>query len=353
MTKVVVIDPGHGAHDPGASGHNIVEKNYVLKMAKLTKAILEKEYRDVKVYLTRDNDTYLTLSERARFARNKKADLFVSEHINAATAAAKGIETFRHTYSSASKSLSHKMTSNLLTAAKTAGGTSNRGNKQANFGVLRGTYKSMLSVLTETLFLTNKSDADILKTQGMMEKFAYAHAAAVADELGLKSSGKRYTNAANTSGSGDYKGETFATAHEDWWMKEREETLYAQQKLNELNYNAGPEDSILGQQTLNAVRRFQEENDISYKGAYWYGVPGPETREALAEATKAKMVIVTYHDPLSVRDVTSWEKEDVVGTVSKGETFTITDEFTVDGTKMYRLKSGLYITGHEAYVKVK
>jgi len=78
--RVIVVDPGHGGKDPGAisiSGKE--EADLVLTMSKELKKQLEKSGR-YKVYLTRSDDSSLRLRERIEFARQKKADLFVSLH---------------------------------------------------------------------------------------------------------------------------------------------------------------------------------------------------------------------------------------------------------------------------------
>jgi len=77
---VIVIDPGHGGVDPGATAKNgLYEKNIVLKMAKELKTELEKTGQ-YKVILTRSSDHFIKLSDRVKFARAQKADLFVSIH---------------------------------------------------------------------------------------------------------------------------------------------------------------------------------------------------------------------------------------------------------------------------------
>jgi N-acetylmuramoyl-L-alanine amidase len=76
---LVVIDPGHGGVDNGASSGNVHEKNITLAFAlDLEKVLLESGRFDVA--LTRSDDTYLTLNERVNLARENKADLFISLH---------------------------------------------------------------------------------------------------------------------------------------------------------------------------------------------------------------------------------------------------------------------------------
>jgi len=91
---VVVIDPGHGGNDPGASAKGLQEKEVCLDVARRLAALLGETpgYRPI---LTRSTDCLIPLRERMRFAEEKKADLFVSIHVNAAhSQAAQGVEVF-------------------------------------------------------------------------------------------------------------------------------------------------------------------------------------------------------------------------------------------------------------------
>ena len=80
--KTLVIDPGHGGHDPGACGHGFAEAEIVLDVS-LKLALAMDHLADV--FLTRRSDKYLTLSERARKSNQLDADLFVSIHCNSAS----------------------------------------------------------------------------------------------------------------------------------------------------------------------------------------------------------------------------------------------------------------------------
>ena len=80
---LVVIDAGHGGHDPGASGQGLVEKALVLRLAKSLRDELLRE-GGVRVALTRDDDRYLVHAERVDIARRLNADLFISIHADSA-----------------------------------------------------------------------------------------------------------------------------------------------------------------------------------------------------------------------------------------------------------------------------
>lgn len=91
---VVVLDPGHGGPDKGASGRrNVEEKRVVLDVAKRARVHLANA--GVKVYLTRETDRFIPLNDRTAKAAKWDADAFVSIHLNAAAArSAEGVETY-------------------------------------------------------------------------------------------------------------------------------------------------------------------------------------------------------------------------------------------------------------------
>jgi N-acetylmuramoyl-L-alanine amidase len=95
VMRRVVIDPGHGGHDPGAVGPSgLYEKNVVLDIAlKLKKILLADPFNEV--FLTRETDRFISLEERTVMANRKNADFFVSIHANAnPVRRVKGIETY-------------------------------------------------------------------------------------------------------------------------------------------------------------------------------------------------------------------------------------------------------------------
>jgi N-acetylmuramoyl-L-alanine amidase len=80
---IVVIDPGHGGKDPGATGpKKIHEKEVVLNIAKKLQRLIDQQ-PGFKAILTRDGDYYLTLRERLTIARKNKADMFIAIHADA------------------------------------------------------------------------------------------------------------------------------------------------------------------------------------------------------------------------------------------------------------------------------
>lgn len=205
----ILIDPGHGGKDPGAVRKNSLrEKDLNLKVAKQVYDILKKE-KNVEVKMTRNDDTFISLGERARLSTKYEADIFVSIHTNAAKrSTASGFEVyFRSDKASDAEAAqtaalenealqyegktssglsfadlllqslatneninqSSKLAGHIrLLASKEAGKTgikvfNNSAIKQANFYVLRGV--SCPAVLVEMGYISNPSDRKYLNNK--------------------------------------------------------------------------------------------------------------------------------------------------------------------------------------------
>lgn len=79
---ILVLDPGHGGKDYGAIDNNVKEKDINLGVAKKLAEKIKKRLRGVKVVMTRDNDIFISLQERADIANDNKGNLFISIHTN-------------------------------------------------------------------------------------------------------------------------------------------------------------------------------------------------------------------------------------------------------------------------------
>jgi len=93
----VVVDAGHGGHDPGATSAGYREKDIVLKVAKKVERMLTRQ--GYKVYMTRNSDHFVKLTNRTKFSNKRDADIFVSIHANAVGKKSRapvvhGIETY-------------------------------------------------------------------------------------------------------------------------------------------------------------------------------------------------------------------------------------------------------------------
>lgn len=94
--QTIVIDAGHGGKDPGGIGSEHQEKDIVLSIAKHLAAYIREQYPAIKVILTREDDTFVPLHERAAIANRNHADLFLSIHANIMpnSSATAGSETY-------------------------------------------------------------------------------------------------------------------------------------------------------------------------------------------------------------------------------------------------------------------
>ncbi|MFY0599971.1 MAG: N-acetylmuramoyl-L-alanine amidase [Cyclobacteriaceae bacterium] len=93
--KKIVIDAGHGGKDPGTHGAISNEKDIALNVAKEVRRIIEENIPDVKVILTREDDSFPTLESRPELANKEGADLFISIHANwVANPSVHGTETY-------------------------------------------------------------------------------------------------------------------------------------------------------------------------------------------------------------------------------------------------------------------
>lgn len=164
--KVVVIDPGHGGNDSGAIGINkIQEKEVVLKIAneilRLNKLLLANE---LDIYLTRYNDTLVSLSNRGQLAKSLKVDVFVSLHCNHSNNInARGVEVYVYNQNSEFSDDATWLAFQLQSDLNKKLGFESRGVKFTNFQVLRETIDYMPSVLVELGFLSNWDESGYFK----------------------------------------------------------------------------------------------------------------------------------------------------------------------------------------------
>jgi N-acetylmuramoyl-L-alanine amidase len=210
----IVIDPGHGGHDPGAHGRGITESELVLDVAQRLEKLLLKQ-PGVEVVMTRRSDTYVALEERTAIANQQHADLFLSIHANASpNSKLGGVETYFLDFASSpdaeavaarENSASGRAMNNLpdivraialntkLDESRDLAGmvqdamvkrlsTQHKslrslGVKRAPFVVLIGAQ--MPSVLAEVSFLTNRTEGQLLGTSRYRDRIAEALAEAV------------------------------------------------------------------------------------------------------------------------------------------------------------------------------
>lgn len=205
----IVIDAGHGGHDPGARANGLNEADLVLDIATRLRKLLEKDPA-IDVKMTRETDVFIPLEQRTAIANREGADLFLSIHANASrNSRARGVETYFLNFASnpeaeavaarensTSGRTMHSLPdivraialNNKLDESRDFADTVQKsmvkklvarnrqlrdlGVKQAPFVVLIGA--GMPSVLAEISFLTNKQEAQLLKTGQYRQQIAEA-----------------------------------------------------------------------------------------------------------------------------------------------------------------------------------
>ncbi len=152
--KTIVLDPGHGGSDQGASSSTpskSLEKNYTLKTAKELKKLLNKEGAHVK--MTRSNDKYVSLDDR-----NIKGDAFISIHNDALDSSnANGVTVYWF------KDKQETLAQTLNSAIQKKALLTNRGSRQQNYQVLRQT--DIPAVLLELGYISNPTDESMINDQ--------------------------------------------------------------------------------------------------------------------------------------------------------------------------------------------
>ncbi len=204
--KVIVLDPGHGGSDPGASSGSLVEKDMTLKVALYCKEYLEANYTGMTVYLTRTTDTLLDVDEtgtdlraRCQYAASVGADIMVSLHFNGTDAhnssGAMVIISKQSNVNSASTTLA-----NSILAQLSALGIGNRGiliresttlfdsNGAAldNYAINRiCALYGFPGVIVEHCFMDNAGDVGFCDSEEDLKQLGIADAIGIANALGL------------------------------------------------------------------------------------------------------------------------------------------------------------------------
>lgn len=172
----VFIDPGHGGYDNGASYNGFLEDEINLRISHKIKNILET--KGVQVDMSREDDRFLSLTERTRMANNIGSDVFVSIHQNSESSGqAKGIETYYGPNRNESKELATDIQNDLIQGT----GGINRGVKSGRFTVIQ--VSNMPSSLVENGFISNKEEATKLNSNEYQNKLANSIANGILEYL--------------------------------------------------------------------------------------------------------------------------------------------------------------------------
>ncbi|MFK9094763.1 N-acetylmuramoyl-L-alanine amidase [Bacillus salipaludis] len=175
------LDPGHGGTDPGASANGLYEKEITLDIALKINSLLNNDYENIEVKMSRTSDSTKSLSQRTTEANAWGAGFYLAIHINAGGGT--GYEDY--IYSGLSDT---STTANIQTIIHTEVMKTNqlrdRGKKKANFHVLR--ESTMPALLSENGFIDNGQDAALMKQASWRQSVAQGHVNGLAKAFNLK-----------------------------------------------------------------------------------------------------------------------------------------------------------------------
>ena len=175
LSGTVVIDPGHGGKDPGATSVlGYYEKNINLEVARKVAWLLEQ--RGLRVKMTRTDDYYPELEDRAAMANNINADLFVSIHSDSFPKSSRRGFTV---YVANAASSSSRRAANDIVRSMSGTGLNSFGVDTANYHVLTATRGP--AVLIELGYLTNRREATLLQSGSFQNRLAEAIANGITD----------------------------------------------------------------------------------------------------------------------------------------------------------------------------
>jgi N-acetylmuramoyl-L-alanine amidase len=201
----VILDPGHGGHDSGATSATGAEKNFALNLGLTLRDELKGQGFHVK--MTRETDVFLTLGERVRIANGIPDSIFISLHFNAGGAEASGIETYalspqgsssvygarQNDYYSVEGNKRDSENIALATAVHASVMHSiaavDRGIKRARWAVLTGIERP--AILFEGGFVTNPNEVALINSVDHRKKLSTAIAKAVVNFRNALRGGKR------------------------------------------------------------------------------------------------------------------------------------------------------------------
>jgi N-acetylmuramoyl-L-alanine amidase len=176
--QIVVIDPGHGGHDTGAiSAIQKTEKEFNLSMGLKVAALLKKE-SSIRLVMTRSDDTFIELDDRAGLANNINASAYVSIHGNSYLKASHGVETYY--YHDQGLALANVMHSQVVAST----GFTDRGVKKSKFRVVSVT--NMPSILIEVGYLSNVKEATEMYKTDFQDRVSTSIVAGIKQFLKIK-----------------------------------------------------------------------------------------------------------------------------------------------------------------------
>ncbi|MDY7043704.1 N-acetylmuramoyl-L-alanine amidase [Virgibacillus sp. M23] len=332
IVKKVAWGAGHGINTSGKRTPD-GEREWSFNDVVVTEGIkhLESNYDNVKV-LRLDDPTGkrdVPLRERTNKANAWGADVYVSSHHNANTGkwgSWTGTETYTYLGNHPStERLASKVHNRLVKAYNLR----DRGLKKANFHVLRET--KMNAILTEGGYMDSTIDIKKLRNKEVLKKAGRAIADGIADYLNLE----RKKNESSSGNSSKVYGKITVKAYH---LNVRQQANFSSSIVKVIN--KGEVYKVYGKK--NGMYHLGGNQWVSANSKY------VSFRKSIKPVKTERLEVIA--NSLWVYNKPDWNAKHF--TVKKGEVFTIKKILTVNGSKMYQLKSGLYITANKKYVNL-
>ncbi|ASS76802.1 hypothetical protein CIG75_18890 [Tumebacillus algifaecis] len=183
MSKLVVLDAGHGGKDPGAVSGDLREKDFTLKFTQMVGVHLLRS--GLRVEYTRTSDEFIDLSPRAAFANKLGADFYVSYHLNSNLGEpGTGFESYVQIGCTGGETdRKRKIIHHHMAKVALKYGLADRRWKSKDLAVTRET--TMDAALFELLFINNPTDALLLKNEAFIVEMSEASARGICEALGV------------------------------------------------------------------------------------------------------------------------------------------------------------------------
>ena len=335
MSKSLIIDPGHGGTDPGASGFGVKEKDWVLKMSIYQYNRLKE--LGAKVAITRTTDKTLDSVARTGLIKSKY-DYCMSNHFNAFNGTARGVETIHSIY--ASNSIAKRLADVIVATSKLPlRRVFKLAGNNGDYYFMHRLTGATNTTIVEYGFIDNKADHDYFKNEDNFYKVAEAVVKEWCSILGVKyvaKGGATVSKSSTSKPAESTSGETYKVVTTIDGYTTAADAKSGKNKRSKIS--AG---------TYHVYKKYDGMINITSKK----GVPGSWINPADNKtANKPKSFLIrTKPKELWYYNRPDWNAK--VATVKKGTVLTVVDTLTVNGFKMYKLKSGTFITANPQYVE--
>ncbi len=328
----IYIDPGHGGSDPGAIGNGLFEKDLTLDISLRQKDLFERLGHEVK--MSRTEDKTVSLEARIQDANRWRADVFISNHINAG--GGQGVEVWHSIVGGKSKEYAKRVEEKLRMIFKSRGLKTREGRNGDYLFVIRAT--NMPAILNEFGFIDNIEDTTKLKREDIRQRCAEAVVYGL-----LKIEIQNQSPVKIDKPKEEKVNQSIRLLRYIIPMMSGDDVKKVQNKLNELGFSVGIADGIYGRNTENGVKNFQKVSGLLVDG-----IVGQNTVAKLFSSKsllKLKRVILYTIPMMTGEDVKLLQQRLNTLGFNPGSEDGVYGAKTVEAVKRYQRIKGLKIDG--------